>query len=1084
MNFFIKSVLAVILCFAVLTGTDALAAKRASVWPCNGVLLDFENLDEEGQPGTQPFRRDAESNTQITAISDSSGDLMLVGLGGRVLLANEAVLTEFPLKSDTHQAGVFLPAGRGDDDFLYIVCGSVDSGGEVHEGVFASRIVKDTDGEFHASYTGRYIEKTLPSQAICAVESADRKKTWVISKVTPSESHPVFQLIEVDGGDVKVSDSSYQGDYKSHDTSGYRAFKVSPDGRHLAYSYVDTESNHVGLALYSFDSFTGSISFRKLLPLGEADNYTMLPLEFSSTGQFLYGCMCKVLNRSEVRICIDVDRDNPNFGGVASEFGGHLMAKMMQLAPNENIYSSSFLAGAGLPYVEFGSSRTNAIWKISGDTIASQKIGSGILPTFNASYVRSEFVTVTPVENAAGRFTIRLNKDHNPEKGTSEVTEFGVCSSDSGWPAVKDDNRTEVSAAVDEFTYDLSDMAWGHRYIRPYAVVGGRYIYGTGIVYDVTENLRLRMGAPRVTETTVSLDVEAGGYEELELSECGICFARGADPTIEDKTMPADLGDEGFTAEIANLVPGVTYHLRAYLRFGENVFYGPEIMVSTLQATKAQSGRLVFPDGAGVEGATVLLSDYRTAGGKLLTSVTDSMGGFYFDAIPDFLETPRFIVYGAGVCTTSFEIADFDENGELTVRPSAQDITFTVRRDGGFRSGAVGLKLAYEEGCADPRVLVGVSGESGEVTLGTRSGFLLYADSAYSKGVALNAAELAGAGFVVRLDEREKVGSLVYSSEFPPAVDEAGRIIINLEADPLGLLTPSNYTARAFDGTTYKAAETQVQLSPDGKRLVITCSDIEANATDILSRGVLLRVVGLTGETVFNGTWRSSDPLDGMSEEIPGVVKELGAQHAETVRYEGDGVKPGQVLEVYVPEDGLDYSQHDGSGCGGDRSAYLELNIHRIGDAVLKERTRGSFSSLAEVNVNFFDCGEPVNPDEEIIRDLEITMPYDAETVSPEALRTGAFVIYHSENLQDFKELKNMEKVDPSDIIAINPEAGTVSFRVRSLSVFGIGSEASLGLTAGSGGGCVVADSVDSTLLMLFLGSVLTLVVRRFGRAA
>ena len=95
------------------------------------------------------------------------------------------------------------------------------------------------------------------------------------------------------------------------------------------------------------------------------------------------------------------------------------------------------------------------------------------------------------------------------------------------------------------------------------------------------------------------------------------------------------------------------------------------------------------------------------------------------------------------------------------------------------------------------------------------------------------------------------------------------------------------------------------------------------------------------------------------------------------------------------------------------------------------------------------------------IGDIIITLPFDLSKVAYDDLESGRVLIRHADNLQDLINNVDVNEVDSVDIIAVdyvgNGTLGLVTFKVNSLSVFGIGS--------GSGSSSSSSSSADETSL-------------------
>jgi hypothetical protein len=99
-----------------------------------------------------------------------------------------------------------------------------------------------------------------------------------------------------------------------------------------------------------------------------------------------------------------------------------------------------------------------------------------------------------------------------------------------------------------------------------------------------------------------------------------------------------------------------------------------------------------------------------------------------------------------------------------------------------------------------------------------------------------------------------------------------------------------------------------------------------------------------------------------------------------------------------------------------------------------------------------------------LLKPIIVTIPYDMEEVEPGDFVAGRAVIYHAPTADDLRNGTNLKKVATSDIVSQDPLNGLVTFRVSTLSVFGVGgaqaapAPVASGGGGGGGGGCFIAS--------------------------
>ena len=154
----------------------------------------------------------------------------------------------------------------------------------------------------------------------------------------------------------------------------------------------------------------------------------------------------------------------------------------------------------------------------------------------------------------------------------------------------------------------------------------------------------------------------------------------------------------------------------------------------------------------------------------------------------------------------------------------------------------------------------------------------------------------------------------------------------------------------------------------------------------------------------------------------------------------------GQQVIVEIPPGSVDTS-------GG--ATLIEITVTPIENED-SNNTSGSGDLLYEIKAED-NNGNPVSS---FIGDIIITLPFDLSKVAYDDLERGRVLIRHADNLPNLIDNIGVTTVDPGAIIAVdylgNGTLGTVTFKVSSLSVFGIGG------ALGAGGTSLSDSSSDS----------------------
>jgi len=193
---------------------------------------------------------------------------------------------------------------------------------------------------------------------------------------------------------------------------------------------------------------------------------------------------------------------------------------------------------------------------------------------------------------------------------------------------------------------------------------------------------------------------------------------------------------------------------------------------------------------------------------------------------------------------------------------------------------------------------------------------------------------------------------------------------------------------------------------------------------------------------------------------------ELDRELGENDSYSGDGgtaeyqITPGAIDETALDEDGAD-------------KIVVQITEIRIGNIRHRGWVYGSGDYLYDIDLTAYDRHGTVigtTDEKDYLKDyIIVSIPFDLEVVPPAGFESRAFVIRHAKTTTQL--LQGGGSIVPlTDILATDYLYGTVTVRVRSLSVFGIGPATAPGLTGvgdsgGGGGGCFIATAAYGSSL-------------------
>lgn len=172
------------------------------------------------------------------------------------------------------------------------------------------------------------------------------------------------------------------------------------------------------------------------------------------------------------------------------------------------------------------------------------------------------------------------------DDGGATVTARGVCWSTSQNPTIND-NKTEDGSGEGSFASSLTDLQPNTTYyIRAYATNSMGTAYGNVLLFTTDEEINLpTITTSEVTEITRTTAVSGGNIADdggAIVTERGVCWSTGEEPTINDNKTEDGSGSGSFTSIISGLEPNTTYYLRAYAINESGTAYGEQQVFTTI----------------------------------------------------------------------------------------------------------------------------------------------------------------------------------------------------------------------------------------------------------------------------------------------------------------------------------------------------------------------------------------------------------------------------------------------------------------------------------------------------------------------
>ncbi len=220
--------------------------------------------------------------------------------------------------------------------------------------------------------------------------------------------------------------------------------------------------------------------------------------------------------------------------------------------------------------------------------------------------------TITTTIISAVTATTAISGGNIISDGGATVTMRGVCWSTNINPTTID-SKTNDGPGVGPFTSSIIDLTSGTTYhVRAYATNYAGTAYGTDVSFTT-------LGIPSITTTAISsitsTTASSGGNIIFDggstVTIHGVCWSISANPTTSNSKTNDGAGSGSFISNIAGLIPGTTYHVRAYATNSVGTAYGTDIpfttsavlptvtttAISALTPTTASSGGNVTSDG-------------------------------------------------------------------------------------------------------------------------------------------------------------------------------------------------------------------------------------------------------------------------------------------------------------------------------------------------------------------------------------------------------------------------------------------------------------------------------------------------------
>ena len=260
--------------------------------------------------------------------------------------------------------------------------------------------------------------------------------------------------------------------------------------------------------------------------------------------------------------------------------------------------------------------------------------------------------SVTPTLKTSGiqdiTYTTAASGGEISDNGGAPVTARGICWSISSKPTIAD-NYTDEGSGSESFVSTMEDLTEGTTYyVRAYATNSAGVGYGNEFSFKTTELALATLTTTVVTEITYTSGTSGGDITNdggSDITSRGIVWSTSSNPTTESSHTEDGTGTGSFSSAMTDLIPGMTYYIRAYATNLIGTAYGNEVSFNTtsvivptlttttvteITTTTAKSGGNITDNGGGTitaRGICLSISENPTTSD--ITTVDGAGTGLY-----------------------------------------------------------------------------------------------------------------------------------------------------------------------------------------------------------------------------------------------------------------------------------------------------------------------------------------------------------------------------------------------------------------------------------------------------------------------
>ena len=211
---------------------------------------------------------------------------------------------------------------------------------------------------------------------------------------------------------------------------------------------------------------------------------------------------------------------------------------------------------------------------------AAALLSIGCTPEEEDKGSKAQLPTITTIEASTVLSSAIVTGGNITADGGADVTERGVCYSETPGAVIEGDKVVAATAGKGAFEVTLEGLEFGTTYYyRAYAVNKAGVAYGAELSATTVQPVLATVTTAEVTNAAGESAICGGNITNdgnSPISARGVCWAETENPTIEGNKTTDGTGKGEFTSTMTGLTVGKTYYVRAYATNDAGTAYGEQ----------------------------------------------------------------------------------------------------------------------------------------------------------------------------------------------------------------------------------------------------------------------------------------------------------------------------------------------------------------------------------------------------------------------------------------------------------------------------------------------------------------------------